>query len=320
MFKKYLVVICCVVLTSVLVLTGCGTDKQSANTGSPDKKKKITIGVAQATLRHQFYIDINNGIQKAAKEQGVTVLTNDPNYEIGKQVSGIEDFTEKKVDALILMAVDNSGVVPAVEEAKAKGIPVITADAVVQSDQVDTFIGTENYKAGMQLGLYFKESIESNGKTAKVGIITAPQSLVQKERLRGFKDALKDVKGVTFLNEQPGYQREESLSIVENMLQSNPDMNYIYATAEGSVLGALAALESAKNQNTKILGFDVNKESATGIKEGYILGMIQQQPELIGELAVKAALDAINGVKIDKQIDVPVLLMDKSNVEQYFQN
>ncbi|AHV97649.1 substrate-binding domain-containing protein [Paenibacillus sabinae] len=313
-----------VLLLCMLGLTACSTNESGegpSEAGAGESgKEKITIGVAQATLRHQFYIDINNGIDKIAKENGAEVLTNDPNLDIGKQVAAIEDFSEKKVDALILMAVDNSAVVPAVEEAKAKGIPVITADAVVKSDQVDTFIGTENYKAGEQLGLYFKKTIESSGKPAKIGVITAPQSFVQQERLRGFKDALKDVKGVTFLNEQPGYQREESLAIVENMLQANSDMNYIFATAEGSVLGALAALESANNQNTKILGFDVTKEAATGIKDGYILGMIQQQPELIGELAVKAALEAAKGETVEKQIDVPVILMDKNNVGEYFKD
>ncbi|MBP1993734.1 substrate-binding domain-containing protein [Paenibacillus eucommiae] len=309
---------CIGILMCALLLTACGKNGSSDNQTTSGSDKQITVGVAMPTLRHQFYIDMNTGIEKAAKENGIKLLTNDPNLEINKQVAGIEDFIEKKVDAMIVIGTDSQAIVPALEEAKAKGIPIITADLVINSDKIDTFIGTENYKAGVELGNYLKKEIESSGQPAKIGVITRVQSMIQQERLRGFKEALKDVKGVTILNEQPGYQREDSLNVVENMIQANPDLKYVYATAEGSVLGALAALQSTKNEKIKIVGFDVTKEAADGIKSGMILGMIQQQPTLIGESAVKAVNDILSGKAVDKQIDTPVILMDKANVGEYF--
>lgn len=304
-------------------LAGCGganTEKKPENTSAAgaNAKKEITIGVSTATLRHQFFIDIDKGMKKAAEEAGVKLLINDPNLDLAKQVSAVEDFMQKGVNGLIVLAVDNAGVVPVVEEAKDKGIPVITADSVVPSDKVDTFIGTENYEAGKQIGEYLKKQIEADGKDVKIAVVTHVQSFVQKERLRGFKEVLSTVKGVTILNDQPGYDREKSMATVENILQANPDVNYIYATAENSVLGALAALESAKNTQAKIVGFDVTPEAAEGIRGGKILAMIQQQPEKIGEEAVKAAVEAINGKKLEKNISIPVLLIDKANVDEYF--
>ncbi len=56
------------------------------------------------------------------------------------------------------------------------------------------------------------------------------------QRIDGFKDALKGSANVKILNSQPGYDREESLNTVENLIQSNPDVDIIYATAENSVL------------------------------------------------------------------------------------
>ncbi|WP_019123364.1 substrate-binding domain-containing protein [Brevibacillus massiliensis] len=323
MFKKASVLAIAAMFT---ILAGCsgGAGTAEMPEGSSDSApaaqsdKEITIGVTTATLRHQFFIDIDKGMKKAAEEAGVKLLVNDPNLDLAKQVSAIEDYMQKGVDGLIVLAVDNSGVVPVVEEAKDKGIPVITADSVVPSDKVDTFIGTENYEAGKQIGEYLKKQIEKDGKDVKIAVVTHVQSFVQKERLRGFKEALADVKGVTILNDQPGYDREKSMATVENILQANPDVDYIYATAENSVLGALAALESAKQTNTKIVGFDVTPEAAEGIRDGKILAMIQQQPEKIGEEAVKAAVDAIKGKQLDKNISVPVVLMDKSNVDEYF--
>lgn len=307
----------------VSIMAGCGSTEagnQPANTPATaaPEGKEITIGVSTATLRHQFFIDIDNGMKKAAEEAGVKLLVNDPNLDLAKQVSAVEDYMQKGVNGLILLAVDNAGVVPVVEEAKEKGIPVITADSVVPSDKVDTFIGTENYEAGKQLGEHLKKQILADGKDVKIAVVTHVQSFVQKERLRGFKEVLSNVSGISFLNDQPGYDREKSMATVENILQANPDVDYIYATAENSVLGALAALESANNTKTKIVGFDVTPEAAEGIRGGKILAMIQQQPEKIGEAAVKAAIEAINGKQLEKNISIPVILMDKSNVDEYF--
>ncbi|GED72967.1 ribose ABC transporter substrate-binding protein [Brevibacillus reuszeri] len=307
----------------VSIMAGCGSTGAGNQPANPPASaapadKEITIGVSTATLRHQFFIDIDNGMKKAAEEAGVKLLVNDPNLDLAKQVSAVEDYMQKGVNGLILLAVDNAGVVPVVEEAKEKGIPVITADSVVPSDKVDTFIGTENYEAGKQLGEHLKKQIEADGKDVKIAVVTHVQSFVQKERLRGFKEVLSNVSGVNILNDQPGYDREKSMATVENILQANPDVDYIYATAENSVLGALAALESAKNTKTKIVGFDVTPEAAEGIRGDKILAMIQQQPEKIGEAAVKAAIEAIKGKQLEKNISIPVILMDKSNVDEYF--
>ncbi|MFF2089530.1 substrate-binding domain-containing protein [Paenibacillus sp. NPDC058174] len=309
-------------LVALTLLSACGSgpkgQPESTAGGKSDGDKKLVVGVTYTTLRHEFFIDISKGVNKKAEEAGVTVLTNDPNLDLAKQVSAIEDYTQKGVDALIVLATDNAGVIPAIEEAKSKGIPIITADNVINSDSVDTFIGTENYEAGKQIGEQLKKSIEAEGKDATIAIVTWKQSFVQKERLRGFKDALANVKGIKFLNEQPGYNREESMSTVENILQAHPDVNYIFATSENSVSGSLAALESAKKSNIKIVGFDPTSETAEGIRNDYILALIQQQPQLIGEKAIEAAIDAINGKKLEKNISIPVILVDKSNVDEHF--
>ncbi len=317
MFKKKSLLVAIMVLI-LLIATACSSGEKNEKV-----EGQLTIGVSTITLQHQFFIEIDKGIKKAADEMGVKLLTNDPNQDLAKQVSAVEDFIQKDVDGLIIMATDNAGVIPVIQEADSQGIPVVTADAVVDSPSVNSFIGTANYEAGEELGNYFKKYIEENKKDneeIKIGVVTSIKSLVQQERLKGFKTALKDVENVVFLNDQPGYDREESMRTVENILQANADVDYIFASAENGVLGSLAALESAKTKDIHILGFDVNKEAAIGIKNGHILAMIQQQPELIGETALKAVVDAINGKEIEKNISVPVILMDQNNVDEHFKD
>jgi len=155
------------------------------------------------------------------------------------------------------------------------------------------------------------------GGKAQIAIVTELKSHIQRERVEGFKEAFKDSADIKILNSLPGYDREESLNTVENLLQSNPDVDIIYATAENSVLGAKAALESSKNTKAKIVGFDLTEEAASGINDGTVLAMIQQQPKEMGKMAVDAVVKSIRGEKVEKNIPVPVVLYDKTNVKDF---
>lgn len=300
------------------MLTGCsmeGPSKSDKKSGSD--KKDLTIGVSTITLQHQFFIDIDEGIKEKAKELGVKVIVNDPDQDVAKQTSAIEDFIQQNVDGMIVLGTDNSAIVPAVEGAFEK-MPVVTVDAVLNTENITSYVGTVSYDAGKKLGEYTKKYIDEKlGGKSEIAIVTDLKSQIQMQRIDGFKDALKGSANVKILNSQPGYDREESLNTVENLIQSNPDVDIIYATAENSVLGAKAALESAKNKDVKIVGFDLTEEAASGITDGTILAMIQQQPKEMGRLAVEAVVKAIKGEKVEKNIPVPALLYDIENIKDF---
>ncbi|EQG15966.1 periplasmic binding domain protein, partial [Clostridioides difficile 6057] len=67
----------------------------------------------------------------------------------------------------------------------------------------------------------------------------------------------------------------------------------------------------------KIVGFDLTEEASSGITDGTILAMIQQQPKEMGRLAVEAVVKAIKGEKVEKNIPVPALLYDKENIKDF---
>ncbi|HGM1530706.1 TPA: substrate-binding domain-containing protein [Clostridioides difficile] len=305
-------------ILAIGMLTGCSMKgpSKSDNKGGSDKKD-LTIGVSTITLQHQFFIDIDEGIKEKAKELGVKVIVNDPDQDVAKQTSAIEDFIQQNVDGMIVLGTDNSAIVPAVEGAFEK-MPVVTVDAVLNTENITSYVGTVSYDAGKKLGEYTKKYIDEKlGGKSEIAIVTDLKSQIQMQRIDGFKDALKGSANVKILNSQPGYDREESLNTVENLIQSNPDVDIIYATAENSVLGAKAALESAKNKDVKIVGFDLTEEASSGITDGTILAMIQQQPKEMGRLAVEAVVKAIKGEKVEKNIPVPVLLYDKENIKDF---
>ncbi|MFW5889675.1 MAG: substrate-binding domain-containing protein [Bacillota bacterium] len=278
---------------------------------------QLTVGVSTVTLRHQFFIDINEGIKEAAEKHDVELVNNDADVDAQKQMSAIEDYMQMDTDGLIVVGTDPKAIVPAVEEA-AEQMPIVSVDMKLETDKVDSFVGTLNDEAGEELGQYTKEYIENElDGNAKIAIVSWLESNIQQQRVEGFENALEGMENVEVLKPQPGYDREESMNTVENILQSNPDIDIIYSTAENSVLGAKSALESSRKDDIKIVGFDLTSESADGIKDGTILAMIQQQPKEMGRRALNALVEKINGNEIDSTIPVPVELYDEKNIEEF---
>jgi ribose transport system substrate-binding protein len=104
----------------------------------------------------------------------------------------------------------------------------------------------------------------------------------------------------------------------ENLITANPDLSAIYATGEPALLGAVAAVESqGKQGQVKVVGWDLTASAIKGIDEGYVVGVVQQDPAGMGAAAVDALAKIHAGGMHEKQIAVPITIVTKDNVEPY---
>jgi len=285
---------------------------------------QVYIGTTTITLRHAFFQAIDAGIRDAAARIGARVETFDPDLSLERQVAAMEDFIQKGVDGIVLIAVDNRALAPVIEEAVARGIPVVTVDAPVFTDAVTTFVGTPNYEAGVMLGRYVRDYIEKElGGRAKVAVIQWLESQVQIDRTEGLLSVIEDMPGVQLVGVYPGYDRDQSFATTMDLLTAHPDLDIIYAPAENAVVGAHAALETARRLDVKIFGFDMTEEAVLGIRDGSIVAMAQQQPYLLGQIAVQSLMIALYGNELlgsdwlPPERSVPVVIYTKDNIGQY---
>lgn len=282
---------------------------------------RVVIASSVYTTQHEFFADIIKGMRKAAAANNVELIITDANSDATRQNNQLEDFVVQKVDAVIIFPVDPQAVVPAVEHAVDVGIPVIESDIKLNTDRTATFIGSDNIELGQRAGEYAKKYInEKLGGKARIGVVTWFSDVGQQERLQGFEQVIADMPDVRIVAKQNGDAREESMTAVENILQANPDMNLYYGTNEGTVLGGLAAIESAgKIGDIAIIGIDISQDGGRALKEGSIVALIAQQPVVLGEKCIEAALEVISGKTIPKNIIVPVMPVDKSNVDDFME-
>ncbi|HHV31119.1 substrate-binding domain-containing protein [Caproiciproducens sp. LBM24188] len=293
------------------------TPAASTQEASKDtSKKEITVGVSLLTRQHVFYNNIETALNKKAQELGVKLIVQDANQDASKQLSQVQDFITQKVDAIILCPTNSAGSKSMVELADKANIPVLTMDVPSDGNTV-CHVSTDNYKGGEIAAEYLIKNVLTS-KKGKVAVITYSEIEGCVNREKGFTEWLgknaPDVK-VADVQNYSGDQAKAA-DVMQNMLQKNADLDAVFCVGDPAAMGALSSIKSA-NKKVKIIGFDGNAEGIAEIKKPDSLWIadVAQNPSAIGETALKAAVDKINGNTVEKMIAIPPFMIDKSNAD-----
>ena len=282
--------------------------------------EQVTIGFTVWNLQVLFFNQQLDGIRQAAEENDVEVVAIDCHNDLTRQVSSIEDLVQQGVDAIIVNPVDAFGVIPAIEDAVAAGIPVIAVDQKIKVPPAAMFIGVDNYEAGVQIGQFVVDYVKDHmGGRAKIGVVGALNSYIQNLRLAGFLEAVKDEIGIQVVQVVDGQNvLEIAMSAAENLVAANPDLDIIYTTGEPATVGSVAAVEAAgKTDEVKIVGWDLQKQVIRGIDTGFVIGVVQQDPFAEGYQGVVYALKILKGEEVPEEVIIPVTIVTQENVDDF---
>lgn len=279
-----------------------------------------TIALVQINQQALFFNQMNQGAEEAAGEVGAELVIFNANNDPAAQNNAIETYISQEVDAIIVVAIDVNGVMPAVQQADAAGIPVFAVDAILPEGPQKAQIGVDNAEAAGLIGQTFLDYVEAEmDGEARIGIVGALNSYIQNVRQKGFEETIAGHEGVEVAGVVDGRNiQDNAMSAAENLMTGNPDMNAIYATGEPALIGAIAAVESQSlTDSVRIFGWDLTAQAVQGIDAGYVAAVVQQDPKGMGAAAVQAAMSTIEGTPVDPQIDVPVTIVTKENVDQF---
>ena len=275
----------------------------------------LTFALIQINQEAMFFNDMNRGAQEAADAAGVTLLIFNANNDPAAQNSAIETYIQEGVDGFAVVAIDVNGIMPAVEQAAAAGIPVVAIDAILPEGPQATQIGVDNGQAGADLAAVVNAEVAEG---TELGIVGALNSFIQNVRLDGFEAALDPAK-VTVVGTVDGQNvQDTALGAAENLMTANPGMTAIYATGEPALLGAVAAVESQGRQaDVSVYGWDLTPSAIAGIDAGYVKAVIQQDPAGMGSTAIDALVTLASGGTVEPVISVPVTIVTSANVDDF---
>jgi len=288
--------------------------------GTKEGAKKIRIGATFHSTYHEFFATMIAGMKDEAAKNNVELTISDENMDVGKQNATMDTFIEQKYDGIILLAIDPEALNAAAGDAMKAKIPVIVVDGNISNEaNYVTFIGSDSYAMGKMAGEAAKDYItkKMGGKAivAGIGWLSHPVSVL---RVKGFKEIVTQLPGVDFRAMQEADSRDKALNVAENVMQANKDLNLFYGGNEGTVLGELAAVESAgKTDQIKVCGIDISKDVIRGIEEGKIPFVVTQQPAEMGRESIRAVLRALKGETLPKRIPIASTIVTIDNVAQY---
>lgn len=309
---KFLALSLVMVLTLGLV-AGCTVDgekkkdgKEGNKTTDVANKGEGKIGLSVSTLNNPFFVTLADGAKEAAKDK-VEIIVTDAGNDTAKQASDIEDLISKNITVLIVNPVDSDASAPAVQAAVDAGIKVIAVDRAVNGVEVDATIASDNVEGAKMATEYLLKQVGEKSKVVEIEGIPGASAAI--DRGKGFHE-IADKSLDVVAKQTANFDRAEGLTVMENILQSNPDIKGVFAHNDEMALGALEAIKSA-GKDIKVVGFDATDDAKAAVEEGTLLATVEQQPDLMGREAVENALKLINGEKIEKDIPVEVKLVTK---------
>lgn len=316
-------------------LTACGGGSASAPQGEVESAGTVSEGQAQSTssktikvayivkaMTDQFWIDMKEGAEVAAREKNVELLFQAPEKEtdVEKQIQMVENAIVSRVDAIVLSAADSKALNPVIVKANQANIPVILVNDTIDNEAlkadngyVETYVGIDQYEAASLAGKYAAENLDGG----KVLLLEGPGGVdALAQRLAGFKDQLEGKPGFEIVSSQnANCDRNEAFNVMQNVLTSNPDVSVVWAVNAEMGQGAIQAIEQAgKTGEISVFDFDASNDDVETIEAGSLVGSVAQYPALQAEAAIQACLDVLAGEKLEEHTVTKAELITKDNV------
>jgi len=106
------------------------------------------------------------------------------------------------------------------------------------------------------------------------------------------------------------FNRAEGLSVFENILQAQPEIDGVFAHNDEMILGAIQAAEAAgRAQDIIFVGFDAVDDAVQAVEDGKLAATIAQQPAEMGKLGVEMSVKHLSGETVEEYIPVPLSLV-----------
>ncbi|MFH9816079.1 substrate-binding domain-containing protein [Streptomyces sp. NPDC017230] len=298
-------------IAAVVAVAVVGATSLLHNDSSAGKTHKV--GLSLSTLNNPFFVQIRDGAEEEAKKAGVDLTVTDAQNDASQQANQLQNFVSGGLSSIIVNPVDSDAAGPAVRGANKDDIPVIAVDRGVNEAKTAALVASDNVEGGELGARALAEKL--GGKGTIVILQGQAGTSASRERGAGFAAGLKEYPGIKVVAKQPAdFDRTKGLDVMTNLLQAHPDIDGVFAENDEMALGAIKALGSKAGKSVQVVGFDGTPDGLKAVREGALFASVAQQPKELGRIAVRNALRAADGEKVDTMVKVPVKVVTKENV------
>jgi ribose transport system substrate-binding protein len=278
-------------------------------------------------LASPYWVEVSKGLKAEGQKLGWDVQIYNPESDVQKQVSAMENYIAQGVSVIYLSALDKNSLVSVIKKAKDKGIPVITQSTYMPDvPGIVLHVGPDETDMGRTLGeamgKWAKDHLTGKIKAVAFRVIQDPSTLT---RVQGMKDGLtKYYPNVDFLPDMSGVVPEDGIKNMEALLQSNRDVNILMSSNDDSMMSAYQIGKSANLDLSKMAFGGVNavpqaldlvrKSKADG---GAYRVTVDITPFHNGEILADLGKKILSGEKVPSPYVVPAKAITFDNIGDY---
>lgn len=308
---------------SILLTAAIGVSVLAAGTvtvSAAEKKDKYVIGMSQCNLGEPWRVAMNDQIAMAAeKHPEFEVIFADAAQDNSKQIADIENFVQMGVDLIITSPNEATPLTNAVSAAYDAGIPVILLDRKIDGDKYTQFIGADNVDMGRIAGEYIADTLlPDGGKVCEIKGLEGTSGGIDRDN--GFREGIKknDKIEIVAVN-NADWLREKAITVAEEMLQTNDEIDLFLALNDPMAEGAyIAAKNAGREGDILFVGFDGLPTPDGGIRsvmDGR-LSMTQVYPTGGTEAIESAYQLLVEGKELDKTLTLTSEIVTPDNAEE----
>lgn len=277
-------------------------------------EKKYKIGVAQCSgdyWREKTNLELQTEL---LNHPDIRIEIRNADNDSRRQQDDVRYFINNDYDLIILAPNESEPLVGVVAEAKDKGIPVVTFDRLVNSDDFTAHMEVDNYALGKGVAKY----AASLGKyPLKVIEIRGPESASPAQlRHEGFIDGVKENPGIEIIASVLGeWDYERAAYLTDSLIRLYPQTDLIFAHTDFMALGASKALKDLRRKDVAVIGIDgFPDQGIKGVSDGELTATFLYPSE--GERLMKIALAILKGEPYERITRVaPLSPVDASNAD-----
>jgi len=267
-----------------------------------------------------FWTIARKGTEQADAElAGATVEFRLGDGTAAEQKRIVDDLLAKGVDGIAISPVDPANQTGMLNDAARQAV-VFTHDSDAPDSRRECYVGTDNVAAGREAGGLIKEALPQGGGIAVfVGKLDARNA---QERLQGIKEAIAGSTISIIDVRTDDTDQVRAKANVSEMLVSHPDVAALVGLWSYNGPAILSAVRDAgRIGQVKIIAFDEDDETLTGVKSGAIMGTVVQQPYEFGyrsmTLLAKALDGDRSGIPATHQVLVPTQVIRQNTVDEF---
>lgn len=269
--------------------------------------------------------DAANALNVSVEYRGAT------QYDVFEEVTVLEQVIAKKPAGIAVSAINQDALVVTINKAVEAGIPIVLFDSGAPSSKAYSFLGTDNYNAGVKAA---HQMVKLTGNSGKVAIITLPNQLNHQQRMAGFQDTMRsaypDIQIVSIADGKGDQLASERAAA--QILKEHPDLSGIFATEANGGVGVGDAVKSSNRlSQVKIIGFDTDKGTLDMVRNGTISATLAQGTWNMGYWSLMHLFHLHNEMNkpgnellnlkeslVPPYVDTGISIVTKENVDNYY--